>query len=175
MRPAASTSNVPRGYAGQRRTAVRGIVGTILRSLALFTTAEALAACHPRPAAPPGAAESSAQCLPDPNDRCPVLPGGCPGVYDPDGCPEVVLHYTQDCQLAADEAGTLASIARSMKEHGSLTVLAIRAGNPKCASVVRGAIAGAGVDPGRLETKIGPDHSVSFEVAAWDGTRCGAR
>ena len=148
----------------------------MLRPLVLLTIAEALAACHPRQASPPEGTDTSSQCLADPDDRCPVLPEGCPGVSDPDGCPEVVLHCTEACHLAAGEAGTLAAMARYMKEHGRLTVLAIKAGNPECANVVRGAIAGAGIDPGRLETRIGPGESaISFAVAAWDGARCGAK
>lgn len=142
-----------------------------------------LAACgaaqnnvHDVPA--PAAADAGAQSgdLPDPADRCPVIPTGCPGSEDVDGCPDVSLTLGSPCELAGRNADTLADVAREMKREKRLTALRIVASEQDCAAQVKKRLVDAGVAASRIETRVTSRRAASqdlyFEVTAWDGKRC---
>ncbi len=115
--------------------------------------------------------------LPDPNDRCPTIANGCPGSEDTDGCPDVELALGPQCVFDPRTQATLRDIAAEMKKEKRLTTLTVVVSDKDCAALVTKRLVEAGVSAGRIESRItsphGLDIDATFEVAAWEGKRCG--
>jgi hypothetical protein len=165
------------------------VIALEARAAVLALVVAGVACGPPRPAiaptngaASPAADEAGCGDVVDPLDACAVH-DGCPGSphadsgqTGEDGCPEPGgIPVGMACH--GDEQH-LRAIAREIRSRPRLTRLTIASSVPGCAGAVRIGLEREGVAHETLEavTRGAPDPCapwVYFEIAGWDGRRCG--
>lgn len=105
--------------------------------------------------------------------KCPLVPHGCPGSSDEDGCPDPLFAVGESCTITAEIASTLASTAEEMLNEKDLSRMRIVAPTMTCANSFRAHLEQQGVPDHRLTMTVAEDRStVSFEVDAWKELDC---
>ena len=107
------------------------------------------------------------------NDKCPLIPHGCPGNADEDGCPDPMYAVGDACTVSADVVNRLADAAEEMKNEKDLTRMRIIAPSLTCANIFRAHLEARGVEDHRFTMGVDENRSsVSFEVDAWKEKDC---
>jgi hypothetical protein len=108
-----------------------------------------------------------------PNDKCTVIPHGCPGGVDEDGCPDPMFEVGDACTITAQTAANLATAANELNDEKDLSRMRIIAPTMTCANIFRAHLEQHGVADYRLTMGVDENRStVSFEVDAWKEVDC---
>jgi len=106
-------------------------------------------------------------------DKCPLVPHGCPGGADEDGCPDPIFEVGDGCTVTAQTVTLLADAAEEMKNEKDLTRMRIVAPTMTCANIFRAHLEARGIEDHRFTMGVDPNRStVSFEVDAWKELDC---
>jgi hypothetical protein len=105
--------------------------------------------------------------------KCPLVPKGCPGGADEDGCPDPLFQVGESCTVSAQTVADLAHAADEMLNEKDLSRLRIVAPTMTCANIFRAHLEQGGVPDYRLTMGVDETRStVSFEVDAWKQLDC---
>lgn len=105
--------------------------------------------------------------------KCPLVPHGCPGGVDEDGCPDPIFEVGDACTLTAKTVQDFASAAEEMNNDKDLTRLRIVAPTMVCANIVRAHLEQHNVADHRITMAVSPNTSVvAFQVDAWKEVDC---
>jgi hypothetical protein len=105
--------------------------------------------------------------------KCPLLPHGCPGGPDEDGCPDPLYQVGDACTVTAKTVQDLASTAEEMNNEKDLSRLRIVAPTMECANIFRAHLEQNGVADHRISMAVADNTSaVSFQVDAWKEVDC---
>lgn len=105
--------------------------------------------------------------------KCALVPHGCPGGVDEDGCPDPVFQVSDECAVTAQTVTDLGDAAEDMKNEKDLTRLRITAPTMTCANIFRAHLEAHGVDDHRITMAVDTNRSgVSFSVDAWKEQDC---
>lgn len=139
------------------------------RTLLIALALTAAASCKSKPPNDPALAAPGVST----KDKCPLVPHGCPGGADEDGCPDPMFEVGDACTLTAKTVQDLASAAEEMNNDKDLSRLRIVAPTMVCANIVRAHLEQHNVAGHRITMAVAPNTSlVSFQVDAWKEVDC---
>lgn len=127
----------------------------------------ALSAC-PKPKADLGTPGIS-----DKKEKCPVLPRGCPGGAEDNGCPDTMIPVGDSCAINAKGVADLSLAAQEMLNDRDVTRITIVAPTIICANITRAHFEAHGVPAWRLNVAEAENRTfISFQVWAWKEKAC---
>lgn len=106
-------------------------------------------------------------------DKCGVLPRGCPGGPEENGCPDTIIEVGDSCAVTAKGVEDLQRAADEMLNDKDLTRLTIIAPSMTCANIVRAHFEQRSVPEWRLHVAEQANRTfISFAVDAWKEKSC---